>query len=70
MSIPTLYINEVWSAGRVENILSNKISSSYLIYGREVNSRLLFKTIERNDYSSITFKFNDFKRFEYEEKFL
>ena len=63
LSIPTLYINEVWSAGRVENSLSNKVSISFLISDNESNSRILFKTIDKNDYSSMIFKFNAFKRF-------
>lgn len=37
LSIPTLYINEVWSAGRVENILSNKMSISDLISDKKEN---------------------------------
>jgi hypothetical protein len=70
LSIPTLYIKDVCSVGLVLKIESNKASTSALISFSDANSKLLFRMIERKDYSSTVFTCKTLRMFEEEGKFL
>ena len=70
LSIPTLYMRDVCSVGRVEKILSNKTSISFFISFIEPNYKLRFKTIERNDSSSMTLICKALRMLEHKGKFL
>ena len=70
LSIPTLYMRDVCSVGRVDKILSNKTLISFFISFIEPNYKLRFKTIERNDSSSMTLICKALRMLEHKGKFL